>query len=91
MVRRARPADGPDIADVFLRSFRDTLPHITLVRTDKEVRAHFATVVACDLETWVATDAHDRTLGFVALEGECVDHLYVLPEHEPDVQYEWRP
>lgn len=89
MLRRARPADGDRIADVYLRSFRATLPHITLTHTDDEIRHHFATVVTNDLDTWVATElAHlgDQNetaalVGFIALGDATVDHLYLLPSH----------
>lgn len=89
VLRRARPTDGERIAEIYLRSFRATLPHITLIHSDDEIRLHFATVVTNDLDTWVATDPADRdddgarsaVVGFIALGDATVDHLYLAPEH----------
>jgi GNAT superfamily N-acetyltransferase len=79
MLRPARPADGPAIAEIYHRSFHETLPHIQLAHTDDEVREHFATVVTNDRGTWVAVEA-GVVVGFLALNGDHVDHLYLLPE-----------
>jgi ribosomal protein S18 acetylase RimI-like enzyme len=84
VLRRARPTDGPGIADVYVRSFGTALPSIRLVHTEAEVREHFATTVTNEQETWVAVDRdHDeeKVMGFVALGDDGVDHLYVAPEH----------
>jgi ribosomal protein S18 acetylase RimI-like enzyme len=83
VLRRARPTDGDRIAEIYLRSFHATLPHITLIHSDDEIRHHFATVVTNDLDTWVATDPADpaAVVGFIALEDATVDHLYLLPDH----------
>jgi ribosomal protein S18 acetylase RimI-like enzyme len=81
VLRRARPSDGPRIADVYLRSFRAALPSIRLVHPDDEVRAFFAIVVTVERETYVATDG-DQVTGFVCLEGDSVAHLYVAPESQ---------
>jgi GNAT superfamily N-acetyltransferase len=79
MLRPARPDDGPAIAAVYLRSFHATLPHIHLAHTDAEARGHFATVVTNERATWVAVE-DGVVVGFVALNGDLVDHLYLLPE-----------
>ncbi len=79
MLRPARPDDGPAIAEVYLRSFHETLPHIRLAHTDEEAREHFSTVVTNDLATWVAVEG-DVIVGFLALNGDHVDHLYLLPD-----------
>ena len=79
MVRPARPDDGPAIAEVYLRSFHETLPHIRLTHTDDEAREHFATVVTNERATWVAV-ADGVVVGFLALDDDHVDHLYLLPE-----------
>jgi ribosomal protein S18 acetylase RimI-like enzyme len=79
VLRPARPSDGPSIAAVYVRSFRATLPHIRLSHTDAEVREHFATVVTNELDTWVALD-DGAVVGFVALDRDRIDHLYVIPE-----------
>src|SRR3954471_17355716 len=79
MIRPARPDDGPAIAEVYLRSFHTTLPHIRLAHTDDDARHHFATAVTNDLATWVAVE-DGIVIGFLALDGDHVSHLYLLPE-----------
>jgi GNAT superfamily N-acetyltransferase len=78
-IRRARPEDGPAIAETYLESFRTALPSVRLAHADDEIRRHFSTVVTHDLETWVAS-VGDRLVGFLALgHDNHVDHLYVRP------------
>jgi ribosomal protein S18 acetylase RimI-like enzyme len=81
VLRPAEPEDGPVIADIYLRSFRATLPDIRLTHGDADVRDHFATVVTNDLVTWVACEG-DAVVGFIALtDDDHVGHLYLRPGH----------
>jgi len=77
-IRRARPEDGPAIAETYLESFRTALPAVRLAHADDQIRRHFSTVVTNDLETWVAS-VDDRLVGFLAIGDNHVDHLYVRP------------
>lgn len=79
VLRPAEPSDGRAIAEIYLESFRATLPHIRLVHSDDDVREHFATTVTNDLVTCVACE--DATVvGFTALtDDDHVDHLYLRP------------
>src|SRR5262249_41453405 len=79
-VRPAQPTDGPTVAEIFLRSFHATLPHIQLAHTDDEAREHFATVVTNERETWVVADDTNTVVGFLSLHDDHVEQLYVLPE-----------
>lgn len=55
VVRPARRADAPAVADLWLRSRRASEPAIPApIHTDDEVRAWFASIVLPAGETWVA-------------------------------------
>lgn len=77
--RRARPEDGPAVAEIFLESFRAALPSVRLAHPDDEIRRHFSTSVTNDRDTWVAVE-HGEVVGFIALnDDDHVEQLYVLP------------
>lgn len=65
------------MAALFRRSF-GTLAFLPTLHTPDEDRAFFAKLVA-DHEVWV-WDEDGRILGFVALRGHELSHLYVEPE-----------
>ena len=77
MIRAATPEDAPAIARLFRRSF-GTLAFLPTLHTPAEDRAFFAGVVA-EQEVW-AWEEGGRILGFAALEGAVLGHLYVEPE-----------
>ena len=77
MIRRAGAEDVVPIADLFRRSF-GTLTFLPTLHTPEEDRAFFARVVA-EREVWVWVE-HGRVLGFAALDGDELGHLYVEPD-----------
>lgn len=77
-LRQATPADGDAIADVYLASRADALPYLRRVHTDDQVRSWIGRVVASRPGTWVAV-LGDRIVGFLSLEGEDLDQLYLAP------------
>ncbi|HEU5128222.1 MAG TPA: GNAT family N-acetyltransferase [Glycomyces sp.] len=76
-LRRAERADAAGIGDVFLtaRAGMDYLPRL---HSDEQTRAWIAHVVLAECEVWVA-EADERVVGFAALNGTWLDHLYVAP------------
>src|SRR5689334_614849 len=76
MIRRARPEESDAIAALFRRSF-GTLTFLPTLHTPEEDRRFFARVVRDD-EVWVAEE-DGRLIGFAALSGEMLEHLYVEP------------
>lgn len=78
-VRRAGAEESVEIADLWLRSRRASIPAIPPpVHTDEEVRSWFGQVVLPDREVWVA-QAEGRTVGLLVLDDDWVDQLYVEP------------
>ena len=49
------------------------------MHTDDEVREFFASVVLPTRDVWVA-EADGALVGVLVLEGDWVDHLYIVPE-----------
>jgi GNAT superfamily N-acetyltransferase len=77
-LRPALPADAPQIAALFIASRRDALPYLPELHTDEDVRRWIPETVLRTSVVWVA-ELDDVVVGFVALRGDHVDHLYVLP------------
>lgn len=77
MVDTARADEADAIAEVFLASRRAAMPWLPALHSDEETRAFFAGVVAA-CEVLVAREAGEP-VGFLALRGGDVDHLYVHP------------
>jgi GNAT superfamily N-acetyltransferase len=78
LVRPATAADALEIAEVFLASRHDALPYLPALHTDDETRRWMADVVLTRSEVWVA-ELDDGIVGFLAVSGDHLDHLYVRP------------
>jgi GNAT superfamily N-acetyltransferase len=79
-LRRAGTEDSLEIAELWLRSRRASVPAIPPpVHSDDEVRSWFADVVLPDREVWVA-HAEGVAVGLMVLDGKWLDQLYVAPE-----------
>ncbi|HEV7261225.1 MAG TPA: GNAT family N-acetyltransferase [Bosea sp. (in: a-proteobacteria)] len=78
VIERATPGDAGEIATLYLASRTDALPYLRRCHSDAEVRDWIATVMLATGETWVARQA-GLILGFVMLEGEELEQLYLLP------------
>lgn len=74
----ASPRDAGEIAALYLASRAEALPYLRRVHSDEDVRDWIATVRLARGETWVAREA-GRILGFLCLDGEDLDQLYLLP------------
>jgi GNAT superfamily N-acetyltransferase len=78
-VRRGRLEEGPELADLWLRSRSASPPAIPPpVHPDDEVRTWFSEVVLPQREVWVA-QVDEATVGLLVLDGDWVDQLYVEP------------
>ena len=77
-IRPAGPEDTDAIADVFLAARKASMPYLPDLHTDEETRAWIRDVVLERDEVWVAA-AGPRVDGFLALNGDVLDHLYVAP------------
>lgn len=78
MLREARPEEADDLAELFLASRRDALPYLPELHSDEETHQWMRDVVLATCRVWVVTE-EARLIGFLALAGDQVEHLYVLP------------
>ena len=79
-IEPASPRDAGEIAALYLASRTEALPYLRRCHSDDEVRDWITTVRLARGETWVAREA-GRILGFLCLDGEELDQLYLLPGH----------
>jgi ribosomal protein S18 acetylase RimI-like enzyme len=77
-IERASPGDAGEVAALYLASRDAALPYLRRVHSDDEVRGWITHVRLATGETWVAREA-GRILGFLCLDGEDLDQLYLLP------------
>ena len=77
-IRKARPADAPEVAEVFIASQAEALPFLSRLHTPEETRAFIANDVFEKCDVWVAVE-RGRIVGMMALAGTHLDHLYLLP------------
>jgi GNAT superfamily N-acetyltransferase len=80
VIDSARADEADAIAEVFLAARRAAMPWLPELHSDEETRAFFAGVVAgCEV---LVVRRTGRVLGFLALCGDEVDHLYVHPAEQ---------
>jgi len=72
--------DADEIAALYLAARADALPYIRRVHTDDEVHTWIRNVVLTQAQTWVAR-LGGSIVGFMALVGNELEQLYVLPGH----------
>jgi ribosomal protein S18 acetylase RimI-like enzyme len=77
MLRAARPEDRAAVGEVFLAARRDALPYLPELHTDEDTRAFVAGLVDKGIVT--VAEHEGRVAGFLALDGDWVDHLYIAP------------
>jgi GNAT superfamily N-acetyltransferase len=77
-LRPAEPKDADAIANVFLAARKASMPFLPDLHTEDETRAWIRDVVLERDDVWVAA-AGDRIDGFLAMNGDVLDHLYVAP------------
>jgi ribosomal protein S18 acetylase RimI-like enzyme len=80
-IRSARSDDAEAIADVHLDSRREAMPWLPVLHSREEGIAYFAGHVLVHEEVLVA-EVNELVVGFIALEGDHVDHLYIAPSFQ---------
>src|SRR5215470_4433117 len=80
-IRSARSDDAEAIADVHLDSRREAMPWLPVLHSRGEMIAYFAGHVLVHEEVLVA-EVNELVVGFMALEGDRVDHLYIAPAYQ---------
>ncbi|AJT66022.1 hypothetical protein T261_4369 [Streptomyces lydicus] len=79
-IRRALPTDAPAIATVHAVSRRVTMPYLPPQQhTHEEVTRWIREIVLPRCHTLVAVRGPE-ILGYAAVQGDLLDHLYLLPE-----------
>ncbi len=78
VIETATAADHDELADLYLASRADALAYLRRVHSDEDIRAWIGWHVLAKGVTWVAR-ARGRIVGFLNLQGEDLDQLYLLP------------
>ena len=80
-IRSARDDDAAALVDVHLDSGREAMPWLPVLHSRPDATAYFAGNVLLHEQVFVAE--LDRIIvGFIAMEGGHVDHLYVAPTYQ---------
>jgi 5-formyltetrahydrofolate cyclo-ligase len=77
---RALNEDADEIATLYLASRADALPYLRRVHEADDVRRWMRRSLESCPEAWVARE-DSRIVGFLALYGDELDQLYLLPGH----------
>lgn len=80
-IRPARSRDAEAIANVHLDSRREAMPWLPVLHSHEETMAYFADHVLANEEVLVA-EVNELVVGFMALEGARIDHLYISPSYQ---------
>lgn len=75
-IRAGLEADADEMAAVFIAA-RGTMAYLPRLHTEAEMRDFICNAVA-ESETWVA-ERNGRIVGFAAIDGGWLEHLYVHP------------
>lgn len=79
-LRAAQPDDASEITSVFLQSRAAAMPYLPRLHSDEETLWWMQHVVLAEQRVWVVTDEQGKILGFAALDGEQLAHLYLRPD-----------
>lgn len=72
--------DPTQISEIFIASRADALPTVKQVWSNDQIRAWIRNTVVQLGDVWVAKSKND-IVGFLALVGDEIDHLYVSPDY----------
>jgi len=78
LMRPGRRDDAEAIADAHLDSRREAMPWLPVLHSREEAIHHIADHVLLHEKVLVA-EVNQLVVGFIALEGDYVEHLYVAP------------
>jgi GNAT superfamily N-acetyltransferase len=80
-IRAANREDARAIAEVHLESRRVAMPWLPVLHSLDDAVAYFGDHVLANEQVWVA-EADGEVVGFIALDGGHVDHLYVFSAYQ---------
>jgi GNAT superfamily N-acetyltransferase len=80
-VRPARDEDAVAIAQAHIDARREAMPWLPVVHTFEETVSFFGDFVIPTQIVLVAEN-EDGVVGFIAIEGAFVEHLYIAPAHQ---------
>ncbi len=80
-IRPARRADARAVAEIHIESRRVAMPWLPVPHSFDDTVGYFRDHVLVNEHVWVA-DENGTVIGFIALDGEHVDHLYVSSAHQ---------
>jgi GNAT superfamily N-acetyltransferase len=78
-IREAKRGDAPAIAEIHLTARLDAMPYLHRPHTDDDVRAYFVRAVGDRPSAWWVARVEDQVVGFMLIDGQDIDHLYVRP------------
>jgi GNAT superfamily N-acetyltransferase len=76
----AEANDAAAIAEIHLSARLQAMPYLRRPFTDAEVRLWFAGVVGLPANAWWIARNDTGIVGYLRLEGDILDHLYIEPE-----------
>ncbi len=74
--------DAPAIADIHLAARQAAMPYLARPHTDDKTRAWFAGCVGDRPAVWWVARHGGRVVGYMRIDGEDLDHLYVHPDSQ---------
>jgi GNAT superfamily N-acetyltransferase len=80
-IRPARPEDAVAIAQAHIDARRVAMPWLPVVHSFEETVRFFGDFVIPNQVVLVA-ELEEGVVGFIAIAGEWVEHLYVAPSHQ---------
>ena len=78
-IRRAQAQDAEALAVLFTHTRNTCMAYLPKLHTPDEDRAWMRNVVLPHCAVWIA-EIDGRSVGFVAVEGSLLEHLYVHPD-----------
>jgi hypothetical protein len=79
-IRLAVPADSASITEVMEASREAGIPYLPKLYTREQIHSWIETTVLANSTVWIA-EVGNRIVGFLALNGVELDHLYVHPDY----------
>ena len=78
-ITEARSEDAIAMAEIHLAARRAAMPYLARPYTDDETRSWFAGTVGARPGAWWVARHAGQIVGYMGIDGENLDHLYVLP------------
>jgi len=81
-IEEATADDAPALADIHLAARAEATPRLARAHTDDETRNWFAGAVGDRPSAWWVARQNGLVVGYMLIDGECLDHLYVRPDSQ---------